>query len=238
MNNNDIKFINSLNRKKNRDESGLFIVEGVKVVNELIDSEYQIEKIYATENWGSDITFEKISPKELGRITQLKSPNKVLALAKKPENLEILNNTTSIVIDHVNDPGNLGTIIRTADWFGIRQVICSEESVDVFNSKVVMATMGSLFRVNVVYTNLEKYLSETKIPVYGALLDGESIYNTKFENPSLLLLGSESHGIDKKLFPFIIHKTTIPGSGTAESLNLGISTALFASEYFRQNLLS
>jgi len=234
INNREIKLINSLKRKKNRLEEGLFIVEGEKNVEELLLSDFEVLDIYATDDWHNDVSHIKISPKELGRISSLSTPNKVLALVKIPDSNSINTNITSVVIDGVNDPGNLGTIIRTANWFGINQVICSNNSVDFFNAKVIMASMGSVFKTEVFYTDLKEHLSNSKLPIYGALLEGESIYNVKFNEPSLLLLGSESHGISKDLFPFITDKTTIPGSGNAESLNLGISTAIYCSEYFKQ----
>lgn len=234
INNREIKLINSLKRKKNRIEEGLFVVEGEKNVEELLHSDFQIRDIYATDDWGNEANHIKVSSKELDRISSLSTPNKVVAIVEIPKPETITINTTSIVIDGVNDPGNLGTIIRTANWFGINQVICSTNSVDKFNPKVIMASMGSIFKSNVFYTDLNEFLSESKLPIYGALLEGESIYNVEFKNPSIILLGSESHGISKELFPYITNKTTIPGSGDAESLNLGVSTAIYCSEYFKQ----
>lgn len=233
----DIKRINSLKRKSKRKESGVFVVEGIKIVQELLNSNFKIEKIYALSSildQFSDAIL--ISEKELSRITHLTSSNSVLALVEIPK-MEIPKNNseTILVIDGVNDPGNLGTIIRTADWFGIKHIVCSENSVDCFNSKVIMSTMGSIFRTNIVYEDLNIYLKETTLPIYGALLEGESIYKTEFKNPSIILMGSESHGIAKELLPLVTDPVTIPGAGNTESLNLGISTAIFCSEYFRQN---
>lgn len=234
INKSEIKLINSLKRKKFRDELELFVVEGVKNVNELIASDFEMEKIFATSDWEGNSDFEAISQKDLERISNLSNPNKVLALVKKKKDLSIDYNSTSIVVDNVNDPGNLGTIIRTADWFGINQIICSKESVDAYNPKVVMSTMGSIFRTKIFYCDLTSFFKESPLPVYGALLDGNSIYETNFDKSSLLFLGNESHGISEDLIPYINHKTTIPGSGTTESLNLGVSCAIFTSEYFRQ----
>lgn len=235
----DIKLINSLKRKSKRKEHGLFVAEGVKVVNELIDSDFNIRKIFTIkselDNFPSAIP---VSEKDLERITHLSSSSKVLALVEIPKinSLPKVNQTT-LLIDGVNDPGNLGTIIRTADWFGIKQIVCSENSVDCFNSKVIMSTMGSIFRVDISYQNLSSYLENSKLPVYGALLEGKSIYKTQFLNSCNILMGSESHGISEELKPFITIPVTIPGIGTAESLNLGVSTAIFCSEYFRQQLV-
>ncbi|MBC8396163.1 MAG: RNA methyltransferase [Flavobacteriales bacterium] len=235
INNREIKLINSLKRKKNRIEEGLFVVEGEKNVEELIHSSFQILDIYATKNWNSEVEHHVISQKDLGRVSSLSAPNKVIALVKTPKQASINLNITSLVIDGVNDPGNLGSIIRTADWFGINQVICSNNSVDKFNPKTIMASMGSIFKTNVFYTDLKNYLKESKLPIYGALLQGDSIYDTLFNDPSILLLGSESHGISKELIPLITNKTTIPGGENTESLNLGVSAAIYCSEYFKQN---
>lgn len=232
----DIKLINSLKRKSKRKEHGLFVVEGVKIVKELLNSDYQISKIYTLKSEIEDFSDAiSVSEKELDRITHLASPNKVLALVELPK-LSKLETTkeTILVIDGVNDPGNLGTIIRTADWFGIKHIVCSENSVDCFNSKVIMSTMGSIFRINISYVNLTTFLSESELPIYGALLEGESLYKTKFSNPSIILMGSESHGISQDLLHLITNPVTIPGAGSTESLNLGVSTAIFCSEYFRQ----
>mgnify|MGYP005995001231 FL=1 len=235
INNREIKLINSLKRKKNRIEEGLFVVEGEKNVEELLDSNFQILDIYATDEWLVDVEHIKVSSKDLGRITSLSTPNKVLALVKIPISNSINLGITSLVIDGVNDPGNLGTIIRTANWFGIKQIICSGNSVDKFNPKVIMASMGSIFKTDVIYTDLHQFLLDSKLPVYGALLKGESIFNSKINSPCCFLLGSESHGISDELTPLITHKTTIPGGENTESLNLGISAAIYCSEYFKQN---
>ena len=235
INNREIKLINSLKRKKNRIEEGLFVGEGEKNVEELLRSNFQILSIYATNEWINEVEHIKISVKELDRISSLSTPNRVLALVKIPKQESINTSITSLVIDGVNDPGNLGTIIRTANWFGIKQVICSINSVDKFNPKVIMASMGSIFKTNVLYTDLHQFLSDSKLPIYGALLEGESIYNVKINNPCSLLLGSESHGISDELIPLISNKTTIPGGENSESLNLGVSTAIYCSEYFKQN---
>ncbi len=233
----EIKRINSLKRKSKRKENGLFVVEGVKIIQELLNSKFEIEQIYAL-NSVVDLfpNATIISEKDLSRITHLSAANSVLALVHIPKTeTEINKEDTVLVIDGVNDPGNLGTIIRTCDWFGISTIVCSLNSVDCFNSKVIMSTMGSIFRTKIVYKDLNVYLKETKLPIYGALLNGTSIYETKFTKPSIILMGSESHGISKELLPFISNPVTIPGAGKTESLNLGIATAIFCSEYFRQN---
>ncbi len=232
----DIKRINSLKRKSKRKENGLFVVEGIKIVEELLVSNYRIETIYALkEIVDSFPNAIEISEKELERITHLSSPNKVLALVEIPQEKSIVDTSeTILVIDGVNDPGNLGTIIRTADWFGISQIVCSTNSVDCYNSKVIMSTMGSIFRAQINYIDLPMFFKKNKLPVYGALLEGESIYQTEFANPSVILMGSESHGISDEIKPYISHPVTIPGAGKTESLNLAVSTGIFCNEYYRQ----
>ena len=178
---NQKKFVKSLAQKKFRTEYNCFVVEGEKLVHELIDSDFEIEVIYALKNWIEENQHDKaeeVSAKELASISLLKTPNQVLAVVKqKKEPLPNTINSFSIVLDKIQDPGNLGTIIRTADWFGIKTIICSDDSVDVYNPKVIQATMGSLFRVNVVYTNLTDFFKEyNSLSVYGAMLDGENVY--------------------------------------------------------------
>lgn len=233
----DIKRINSLKRKSKRKENGLFVVEGVKIVRELLASEFNVIQIFALKDEVENFpNATEVSPKDLDRITHLSSPNKVLALVEIPQKSRGVEHTkTILVIDGVNDPGNLGTIIRTADWFGINQIVCSENSVDCYNSKVIMSTMGSIFRTNITYTHLPTFLKESQLPIYGALLEGKSIHETKFSNPAIIVMGSESHGISQDLLQFISHPVTIPGAGNTESLNLGVSTGIFCNEYFRQN---
>lgn len=235
----DIKRINSLNRKSKRKETGLFVAEGVKIVRELMDSEFKIQQIFALQSELEHFpTAIPVSEKDLERITHLSSANKVLAVVEIPQmKTNHSGQETVLVIDGVNDPGNLGTIIRTADWFGITQIVCSENSVDCFNSKVIMSTMGSIFRVAISYEHLPTYLAKTTLPIYGALLQGESIYKTTFSTPSIILMGSESHGISNELIPLITNPVTIPGAGNTESLNLGVSTAIFCSEYYRQRIV-
>src|ERR1700744_4602704 len=186
-----ISFIQSLQHKKFRREHSLFVVEGFKSVSEFANSPYQIEAVYHTPamapkmlNLSHKINFEEISLNILEKISQLKTPQEVLALVKIPAqhglNYSTLQKKFSLVLDGVQDPGNMGTIIRTADWFGIEHIICSDDSVDVYNPKVVQATMGSLSRVNVHYVNLEEALPQTGLPVFGTLLEGQNLYQTNF----------------------------------------------------------
>ena len=238
-----ISFIKSLSIKKFRNETGLFIVEGVKMVDELINSSFEIKEIYATEKWEGFNSFKDItliSEKELTQVSSLKTPNQVLAIAAIPErkeNFEDIFNTLSIALDDVKDPGNLGTIIRLADWFGIKNVFCSLECVDAFNPKVVQATMGSLFRVNINYVNLPEFLKNkpTGFPIYGAVLGGEDIYQNKLSETGIIVMGNESSGISDNILPLITEKITIPSYGSgAESLNVAIATAIICAEFRRK----
>jgi len=254
---NQIKYLNSLKQKKVRDELQLFIAEGAKIVPEIIHSRIVVKELYATEAFlskhthlPSSILVTEISSKELERISCLTTPNDVFAVCEMPKlTLEYpnLTNKLNILLDEIKDPGNLGTIIRIADWFGIETVICSTDTVDVFNPKVVQSTMGSIARIQVHYTNLTDLLqhnsSAEKLNVYGALLEGESIYKQQLKANGFILIGNESHGINKTLQSFITNRISIPsfshllsskGEG-AESLNAAIATAIICSEFRRKD---
>ncbi|MCJ8210066.1 RNA methyltransferase [Mucilaginibacter sp. RS28] len=242
-----ISLVSSLQHKKFRRQHHLFIAEGLKSVVEFTQSGYDTEAIYYTPqfapkllNLSKKINTQEISEAELKRITALKTPSGVLALIRIPAtqdiNYNLLRNKFSIVLDGVQDPGNMGTIIRTADWFGIQHIICSEDTVDVYNPKVVQATMGSLSRVNIHYTDLNKLLPALKLPVFGALLDGTNIYQTSFGTEGLVLMGNEGNGIRPEILPLISTSVTIPQAGKAESLNVAIATAIFCSEISRNTL--
>jgi RNA methyltransferase, TrmH family len=251
LSHNQIKLITSLKLKKFREEKQLFAAEGTKVVPELINGGFRIYSVYAKENWIAEnsamlsgkVDREKlhsVSDKELERISNLSTPNEVVALFEIPDKkleLSALKSQLVLMIDEVKDPGNMGTIIRIADWFGIKTIICSENSVDIYNPKTIQSTMGSLGRVDVFYENLSVLLTENKdslkLPVYGALLEGENIYFKKLSETGIILMGSESHGISQNLLPFIDHKITIPRFGMAESLNVSAATAIIVSEFKR-----
>ncbi|MGZ3756711.1 MAG: TrmH family RNA methyltransferase [Mucilaginibacter sp.] len=243
-----ISFLQSLQHKKFRREHGLFVVEGYKSVTEFINSAYEIEAIYYTPAIASkmlklsqNINFTEISLNFLEKISSLKTPQDVLALVKIPAwpslNYSTLQKKFSLVLDGIQDPGNMGTIIRTADWFGITDVICSEDSVDVYNPKVVQATMGSLSRTNIHYTDLSTFLSQVKLPVFGALLNGENIYKTDFGTEGLIVMGNEGNGLRSEIMALVNHAVTIPGAGKTESLNVAIATAIFCSEIERNKIL-
>lgn len=234
----ELKYIQSLSDKKVRLESGCFIAEGVKLVGEMIAAGYPLKAVYALDSWVSpDATLEvtRIEAFELEKMSLLQTPNQVLAVAMMPQNtnpIELAGQLT-IVLDGIQDPGNLGTIIRTADWFGIPQIVASEDTVDVYNPKVIGASMGSFMRVQVHYNNLAAWMPTVKLPVYGALLEGENIFTTKAPNGGVLVIGSEGKGIRENIIDFVTHPVTIPKTGGAESLNAGIAAGIIIAQLTR-----
>ncbi len=242
-----VSLINSLQQKKFRQQHGLFIVEGIKSILEFVHSTYNVEKIYCTtqalSKLGSlpqNIKVEEISEKEFIKISSLKSPQGALALVNIPTSATVetlnLRGKHTLVLDDIQDPGNLGTIIRTAEWFGIENIICSIGTVDAFNPKVVQATMGSLSRINILYTDIEPLIIDSPLTTFGALLNGESIYETNFENEGLIIMGNEGNGIRSDLLSKIDRAITIPRIGRAESLNVAVATTIFCTEIARQKL--
>jgi TrmH family RNA methyltransferase len=241
-----ISLLKSLQQKKFRIEHGLFLVEGNKSVTEFANSSYQIEAIYHTAaidpkllKLSGKINFTEISLNDLEKISSLKSPQEVIALVKIPA-FPILNTTAlkgkfAIALDGIQDPGNMGTIIRTADWFGIQHIICSADTVDVYNPKVVQATMGSLAHVNIYYVELAEFLGSINMPLFGALLDGSNIYKTDFCTEGLIIMGNEGNGLRPEIIKLVQKAVTIPRGGNAESLNVGIATAIFCSEIKRNS---
>jgi TrmH family RNA methyltransferase len=240
-----ISFIKSLHQKKIRKEHGLFIVEGLKSIQEFINSEYVVDSVYCTENLMPklDNLSRKIKPvgiteSELSRISALSTPQAILAVVQIPQqtdlNIKKLDGSFILALDGVQDPGNLGTIIRTADWFGLNTILCSKDTAEVYNPKVVQASMGSLSRVNIIYTDLGDVFSKINIPVYGAVLNGKSIYETDFGQEGIILLGNEGNGISEDLIEKINYPITIPRYGKAESLNVAISASIFCSELRRK----
>lgn len=232
---NEAKYIQSLFHKKTRNEEGVFVVEGPKIVNELVISDYVIRKVYATDDWmkPSKFTGEVISvtEDELQRITGLQTANQVLAVAEQKISKMIpeLANTLTIALDNIQDPGNFGTIIRIADWFGIKQIIASNETVELYNPKVIQSTMGSFLRVEVYYLDIPGILMNAKVPVYGALLDGKNIAEAGKIIEGVLVIGNESKGISEEINNLITHPLTIPKIGGAESLNAAVATGIILS---------
>ncbi len=224
------KHIQSLQQKKYRKLYGEFVVEGNKSINDFIKNAYQIKNIFTTTSDFFDPKFpiETINNKELKSISFLKNPKDSLAIfsLKKAENIDI--DDKILILDNIQDPGNLGTIIRTADWFGIRQILCSNETVDAYNPKVVQATMGSLGNVNLQYACLSDFFKKYKYPVYGTFMEGKNIFKEKFPDKMAVIIGNEGNGIRAELMQFITNKITIPkhAKASAESLNAGIATAI------------
>ena len=205
----EFKYIQSLCHKKQRQEEGLFIAEGPKLLQELLQSNYSIEKIYATTNWIENNTVENIDIKEasiaeLERMTRLQNANEVLAIVQQKENiLPTVNNTISLVLDGIQDPGNLGTIIRIADWFGIQNILCSSNTVELYNAKVIQSTMGSFVRVNIWYGDITPILQNTKLPIFGALLNGKNLYQQIKIKKGFLVIGNEGKGVTENILPLI-----------------------------------
>ena len=241
-----ISFLKSLQQKKFRIEHGMFLVEGYKSVFDFANSAYSIVTIYYTNaidpkllKLSGKINFSEISLTDIEKISSLKSPQDIIALVKIPDwpllNASALKNKFAIALDGIQDPGNMGTIIRTADWFGINHIICSDDTVDVYNPKVVQATMGSLAHVNIYYVELSHFLKDIKLPIFGALLHGSNIYQTNFGAEGMLVMGNEGNGLRPEIIELVQHAVTIPRTGEAESLNVGIATAIFCSEIKRNS---
>ncbi|MDC3252701.1 RNA methyltransferase [Crocinitomicaceae bacterium] len=233
---NKIKWIRSLRLKKNRDSEAVFVVEGEKMVREILKTWTKHIALFCTSNEAfnerEDAFFiDKSTMKEL---SSLHTPSDFLVVMRQPK-LETKAAKVTLAIDGIQDPGNMGTIIRTADWFGVDEIVCAKETVDIFNPKVIQSSMGSLFRIPVSYVDLHEYLSKASCPIYGALLEGEDIYEKKLNAPCIFLIGNEGNGISKTLRPLIGEPVLIPGKGAAESLNAAVATGIVLSEFSRSN---
>lgn len=237
LTNNQKKLIRSLQQKKNRVKEAAFVAEGPKVIQEFIDAQYELEFLFSTDSllFPNQHCIE-ISEKDLKAISYLTTPNQCLAVFKIPEVTDIPQDTLQVALDAVRDPGNLGTIIRLCDWFGVSDLICSEDSVDCYNPKVVQASMGSLARLRIQYLDLETYLQNTKLPVYGAFMDGTSVYESNLPSKAILLMGNEANGIRENIEPLVSNRISIPRFGAlqeTESLNVATATAILLSEFKR-----
>ncbi len=250
------KLIASLRLGKFRNEEGLFVVEGVKMVDELLASSFEIKSIFATETWIAGkhlppdrylVDIEEISETDLEKISALNTPNQVLAVAfiKTFNAPDYSGNEWVLALDQIRDPGNMGTIIRTADWFGISRIVAAIGTVDLWNPKVVQASMGSIFRMSVHYVELADYLSEAGrfAPVYGAFMDGSPVGAIRLDKQGVMVIGNESHGISPQIEALVTQKITIPSAlagddGRAESLNASLATAILCYEINRQKSLS
>ena len=246
---NRIKFVRSLQQKKFRNAENLFIAEGSKLVGEILSSSLRLSHVYHTSAWeggARDVTLEQISPAEMGRISGLKTPTEVLAIVSRPEHslsIDRLQNTLALALDDIQDPGNLGTIIRLAHWFGIETIICSEGTVDAYSPKVVQATMGAIVNVQVVYTSLITMANQALrlgIPLIGTFLEGQDIYTAPLPKSGIIVLGNEGSGINPQLEALISSKITIPSFATSregsESLNVSMAAAIVCSEFRRRSL--
>jgi TrmH family RNA methyltransferase len=238
---NQIKLITSLQQKKYRIANKLFIAEGVKVIQELLLSNFVLEHLFVNENIFTSINQEYktlVSEQDLKKISALSTASSCLAIFKIPNEQSIQTSGLIVALDDVRDPGNLGTIIRLCDWFGISQIVCSKATVDLYNPKVVQATMGSISRVNVSYVDLSDYISNSNLPVFGTFIDGKNVYQEKLPNEGILVLGNEANGISKDLEKIISNRIAIPRFGTiqkTESLNVATATAIFLSEFKRNS---
>lgn len=237
-----IKLITSLEQKKGRTKSGLFMVEGIKGITEILNSEMQLDSLFTTrEIFDSppSKTFP-ITNEELKKISRLKTPQTAVALFKIPEVIKPKITGFIVALDGVRDPGNLGTIIRLCDWFGVENLLCSKDTVDCFNPKVVQATMGSITRVNISYVDLPKIISEnTNLPVLGTFLEGENLFKTELPKEGILVLGNEANGISEEIEKLVSRKINIPQFGTSqntESLNVATATAILLAEFRRQEI--
>lgn len=236
-----IKLIKSLSQKKFRMKHGLFVVEGIKSIQEFLQSDFIAEMLFTTqEGLFSEKNAVLVSENELGKMSQLKTAQKALAVFRIPEPEKWKLKGLVVALDDVSDPGNLGTIIRLCDWFGVEKIICSNDTVDCYNPKVVQASMGSLSRMKIEYLDLGKFLENLpeEYPVFGALLEGKNIYETVLPETGVLIMGNEAHGISENISGKISKPLTIPQFGNnqqTESLNVAMATAIFLSE-FRRNL--
>ncbi len=238
INNSELKYIQSFAQKKHWAEESTFIVEGPKMVQELLRSNWTIKKIYATSDWIQGqgvlpVPVVEVDQIMLERMSQMQSPHQVIALAEKETFLKQLpfDETFTLLLDGIQDPGNLGTIIRTADWFGVKQILVSEDTAGFYNPKVLQSTMGSCFRVRVESVNLEAIIKATALPVYGALLNGTSMYESAIVSTGFLVIGNESKGIGNQLTKYITHPIKIPKYGNAESLNAAVATGIILSHW-------
>lgn len=253
---NRLKLIRSLRQKKYRDQLKLFIVEGEKMIGELLDRPgsggYRVRQLFATNSWienhrsvlrNAAFEVNEVTRAELKKISNLVSPQPAVALVSIPDRtiqMETLLQNPVLAFDSIRDPGNLGTIIRTADWFGFHHIVCSEDSADLYNPKVIQATMGSFTRVIAYYTDIRLFLSQPGMKekaVYGTFLEGENLYNFTMEKNPLILFGNESHGLSDRFEPFIRRKIAIPsypaGIKGSESLNVAASVAVICAEMRR-----
>lgn len=232
----EIKSITQLRQKKYRDSRNLFIAEGPKVIRELMAEGLKLNRFFSTEI--SEITashHSHLTSQELKKISNLKTANTSLAIFEKPTPQKFEDKGLVIALDAVRDPGNLGTIIRLCDWFGITQILCSKDTADCYNPKVIQATMGSIARVSVHYISLKEVLQNSKLPVFGAFMDGKNVYKSNLPKEAILVMGNEANGVSEEISAVISETISIPqfGKTATESLNVATATAILLSEFKR-----
>jgi TrmH family RNA methyltransferase len=236
---NQIKLITGLHQKKFRHAGGLFIAEGLKVIRELIAAGLRMEHLFVTETLSAEFDAagkELVTEAELKKISALTTPSGCLAVFAMPEPKPVAETGLIIALDDIRDPGNLGTIIRLCDWFGITELVCSGETADIYNPKVVQATMGSIARVNVTYTNLSDFLAGTKLPIFGTFMDGKNIYGETLPRSGVIVFGNEANGISAAVEKLAANRIAIPRFGDlqkTESLNVATAAAIILSEFRR-----
>lgn len=241
---NQLKYIQSLHQKKYRQQHGAFLVEGAKSVQEVLQSDFQTELVVATEGFykeNAHLTDHQRTPVEIASVADLEragtleSNNAALAVVRTKENRPLLAepNEIALILDDIRDPGNLGTILRIADWYGVRKILCSETTADVYNPKVISASKGSFTRVSWWYGDITQVLAQSTSAVYGAFLDGEDVHTLTFGASGYLVMGNESNGIRPDVGTFVTQRVTIPRYGDAESLNVGIATAVLLDNWRR-----
>ena len=235
---NQIKFVKSLQKKKFRLLSQCFVVESSKNVSEFLYSNYTIHEIYATKSWldknnlPGNFSINQLNRRELERISTLKTAPDVLAVVKIPKKEKKIDFTgINIVLDDIKDPGNLGTIIRTCDWFGVKNIYCSEETVDTYNSKVIQSSMGSIARVNIIYTDIKQMIKNINVKVYASVINGKDLSEIKVDENSLIIFGNESRGISKEIKNIASERITINKTGEAESLNVASAAAIILNKF-------
>lgn len=236
---NQIKLITALQQKKFRQQHELFFAEGAKVIGELLQSDFELSHLYETADVFPEVSTAvktRISESELKKISALNTPNNCLAVFKIPKPKPLQEKGLIVALDDIRDPGNLGTILRLCDWFGVEQLVCSPETVDIFNPKVVQATMGSISRVAIHYMDLKSFLKNTKLPVFGTFMDGKNIYTENLPPEGIVVFGNEANGISYEVEKIIKNRIAIPRFGKlqqTESLNVATATAIVLSEFRR-----
>lgn len=236
---NQLKLITALHQKKYRQREGLFIAEGAKVIAELLRANFNLRSLLETESVFPEVPPNKklvVSAAELAKVSALSAANNCLGVFEIPSDKPVNATGLVVALDDIRDPGNFGTILRLCDWFGVEQVVCSAQTVDLYNPKVIQATMGSVARVRVAYTDLDAFLESSHLPVFGTFMDGENIYSNPLPESAIVVMGNEANGISAALEKYIAHRIAIPRFGDlqqTESLNVATATAITLSEFRR-----